>query len=180
MATYFQSNVSFSLNLLCYLSLIFQFSHIILTSCVFSHLLHILLETVSLLPLPKFTFLLILTDLQFQALNTHFLQNPVSLKLETRGVHLLPMVLSLFSHPNLLGPRNTPLLHMSFPELPCLPPASCYHLSLQKILFTHFSPPHAYYFFSCIQHENLLHILHHCAHKILAPCVSLSCSHCKD
>lgn len=55
----------FFLKLLCYLRLMFQFFHIILTSCVcedaksaFSHLLHILLEIISLLPLPKSTSLL--------------------------------------------------------------------------------------------------------------------------
>lgn len=75
----------FFLKLLCYLSLMFHFFHLILTYYVyedikssFSRLLHILLETVSLLPLPKFTFLFILTNLQLQALNSHFLQSPVS------------------------------------------------------------------------------------------------------
>lgn len=87
MATYLQSDVSFFLKLLCYPSLMFLFFHIILTSCVcedakssFCHLLHIiLLETVSKVPLPKFPFLLILTDLRLQALNSHFRQSPVSL-----------------------------------------------------------------------------------------------------
>lgn len=105
--------------------------------------------------------------------HTFFKVQCLQSKLETRGVHLLPMVLPPFSYPNLLGPRNTPVLHMSFPELPCLPPASWYHLPLQKFLFTLFSPPYDNYFFSCIQHETLLHILHHLAQELLAPCFSL-------
>lgn len=62
----------------------FQFFHVILTFCVFedaksafSHLLHIiLLEMISLAPLPN--SLSFSTDLQFQALNSCFLQSPES------------------------------------------------------------------------------------------------------
>lgn len=171
--------------LLCYLSLMFQFFHVILTFCVFedaksafSHLLHIiLLEMISLAPLPNSLFFSSWQIYNFRLWTPVFFKvQSLQSKLETRGVHLLPMVLPPFSHPNLVGP----LLHMSFPELPCPPPASWYHLPLSNFLITPSSPPHCYYFFSCFQHENLLHFFRHLAHELPAPCVSLACSHCKD